>query len=127
MNKLKIQDRDYDLWLTLNRTTYRITRARSRELRKYGLTPEQSGIIFFIRNSGNNAKPIDISRWMLRKPQTITSIIDRMVRKGLVVQYNYGSEINDISMSLVFHENAIPPPSGIYTLTCTLDTDFRRV
>jgi DNA-binding MarR family transcriptional regulator len=100
MSDFKVQDRDYDLWLLLTRTHYRIKQARTRELRQYGLSPEQAGIIYFVQNSGNNAMPIEISRWMLREPQTITSIIDRMVKKGFITRAQDPDRKNVVRISL---------------------------
>jgi DNA-binding MarR family transcriptional regulator len=84
MKEFKVADPDYDLWLLLARTHYRVKQARTRELHKYGISPEQAGILYYVSASGNHAMPTEIARWMMREPQTITSIIDRMLKKGLL-------------------------------------------
>jgi len=96
----KVEDRDYDLWLLLARTHYRVKQARTAELRHYGLSPEQAGIIYYVYSSGNNAMPIEISRWMMREPQTITSILDRMVKKGLIRKTHDSERKNVVRISL---------------------------
>jgi DNA-binding MarR family transcriptional regulator len=96
----KVEDRDYDLWLLLARTHYRVKQARTGELRRYGLSPEQAGIIYYVFSSGNNAMPIEISRWMMREPQTITSILDRMVKKGLIRKNHDHQRRNVVRISL---------------------------
>jgi MarR family transcriptional regulator, organic hydroperoxide resistance regulator len=100
MDTVKIEDRDYDLWLLITRTHYNVKKARTHELRKYDLSPEQAGVLFYIHNSGNNAMPLEISRWMLREPQTITSIIDRMVKKGLIQKARDTRRRNVVRLSL---------------------------
>ena len=100
MNNFKVEDRDYDLWLLFARTHYHIKRARSKELSQYALSPEQAGILYYIHSCGNNAISLDISRWMLREPQTITSIIDRMVKKGLIKKARDKERKNVIRLSL---------------------------
>jgi DNA-binding MarR family transcriptional regulator len=100
MEEFKMEDRDYELWLLLARTHYRVRQSRTHELRKYGLSPEQAGVLFFVYSSGNNAMPTQISRWMLREPQTITSIIDRMVRKGLINRVQDSKRRNVVRLSL---------------------------
>ena len=54
------------------------------ELKKYNISPEQAGILVVVSALGEDAIPSEISRWLLRKPHTISSIIDRMVNKGLI-------------------------------------------
>jgi DNA-binding MarR family transcriptional regulator len=100
MNDFKVEDRDYDLWLLLTRTHYHIKNARTRELRRYALSPEQAGTLYYIHASGNYAMPLDISRWMLREPQTISSIIERMVKKGLINKTHDKDRKNVIRLSL---------------------------
>lgn len=97
---LKIDDRDYELWLLLARTHYHVKQARTRELHRYGISPEQAGILFYVHNCGNNAIPADISRWMIREPQTITSILNRMLKKGLIDKKQDAERKNVIRISL---------------------------
>jgi DNA-binding MarR family transcriptional regulator len=100
MKDIKIEDMDYDLWLLLTRTQYRIERVRAKELRRFGISPEQSGILFFVQSTKNNAMPIEISRWQLREPQTITSILDRMQKKGLIKKSRDRERKNVIRVAL---------------------------
>ena len=44
--------------------------------------------------------PAEIARWMLREPQTITSIINRMVKKGLIRKTRDARRKNVIRLSL---------------------------
>ncbi|MCR4392970.1 MAG: MarR family transcriptional regulator [Dehalococcoidales bacterium] len=107
MKEIKINDIDYDLWLLLSNTHYRIKRIRAKELARYGISPEQAGILFFIRSSGNNAMPIEISRWQLREPQTITSILDRMEKKGLIKKSRDPYRKNVLRISLTEKGNEV--------------------
>ena len=100
MENLKIEDRDYDLWLLIARTHYRVKHARTVELRQYDLSPEQAGVLYYVHASGNNATPSEISRWMLREPQTITSNINRMVKQGLIMKTHDTARRNVIRLSL---------------------------
>jgi DNA-binding MarR family transcriptional regulator len=100
LNSLKIEDRDYALWLLFTRTHYKVQKARTCELRKFDLSPEQAGALFYIHARGNTAMPLEISRWMDREPQTITSIIDRMVKKDLVKKSRDSQRRNVVRLSL---------------------------
>ncbi len=99
-NYLLSQDKQYDLWLLMTRTHYWINRARGKELRQYNLSPEQAGILWITRALGNHVMPIEIARHMLREPQTITSILDRMGKKGLITKTKDLKRRNVVRVSL---------------------------
>ena len=100
MNSIKIEDRDYALWLLLTRTHYRIKQARAVEVRPFNLTPEQCGALFYIYSKGGDATQSQISSWMLRKPQTISANIEGMVKKGLLKKKRDLKRRNVIHLSL---------------------------
>lgn len=79
-----LADKDLNLWALLRLTEGAIFKARERELAQYGITVEQAAVCFYVLIIGNNATPAELSRWMLREPHTISGIIDRMERKGMV-------------------------------------------
>ncbi len=100
MNNIQVEDSDYALWLLFTRAHYRIKESRAAELRPHNITPEQSGALFYIYNHGNDATQSQISRWMLRKPQTISANIEGMVRKGLIRKKRDARRKNIIHLSL---------------------------
>ncbi len=77
-------DQDYDLWLLLMRTKYAVYRARELELSRYGLTPEQAQILAIIHASKEDNTPATIARVTLLRPNTISAILERMRKKGLL-------------------------------------------
>jgi MarR family transcriptional regulator, 2-MHQ and catechol-resistance regulon repressor len=81
-------DPDHDMWLFLTHTRYAIYRARERELQRYGISPEQVGVLFIIQALKNKATPSEISRFIMRQPHTVSALIDRMEEKGLVKKYH---------------------------------------
>jgi MarR family transcriptional regulator, organic hydroperoxide resistance regulator len=78
------EDEDQDLWLLLTHTRYAVFRAREKELLRYGLSPEQMGLLFVVQALGNKATPAALSRHILRQPHTVSALVDRMARRGLV-------------------------------------------
>ncbi|MDD5700584.1 MAG: MarR family transcriptional regulator [Dehalococcoidales bacterium] len=77
-------DEDQDLWLLLTHTRYAVFRAREKELQRYGVSPEQVGLLFVVQALGNKATPAAISRHIIRQPHTVSALVDRMARRGLV-------------------------------------------
>jgi MarR family transcriptional regulator, organic hydroperoxide resistance regulator len=78
------EDEDQDLWFLLTHTRYAIFRAREKELQRYGVSPEQVGLLFVVQALGNKATPAALSRHLIRQPHTVSALVDRMARRGLV-------------------------------------------
>jgi DNA-binding MarR family transcriptional regulator len=78
------EDEDQDLWLLLTHARYAVFRAREKELQRYGVSPEQVGLLFVVQALGNKATPAALSRFILRQPHTVSALVDRMARRGLV-------------------------------------------
>jgi DNA-binding MarR family transcriptional regulator len=74
----------YRLLQLLRYTADAIHRAREYELKKYKITPEQAGALVCILSLGNNATQAELSRWLFRLPNSITILINRMEKLGLV-------------------------------------------
>jgi MarR family transcriptional regulator, organic hydroperoxide resistance regulator len=77
-------DSDQDLWLLLTHTRYAVFRAREKELQRYGVSPEQVGLLFVVQALGPKATPAAISRHIIRQPHTVSALVDRMSKRGLV-------------------------------------------
>jgi DNA-binding MarR family transcriptional regulator len=93
-------DKDYDLWLLLNRARYAVYRARELELLRYDLTPEQSQILFVIHGLKENATPAAIARETFLKSHTISAIVSRMEQKGLVKKTQDLDRKNQVRVSM---------------------------
>ena len=74
----------YRLFQLLRHTADAIHRGREYELKKYNLTPEQAGALVCILSLGNKATQAELSRWLFRLPNSITILINRMEKLGLV-------------------------------------------
>ena len=84
MKEFQHADQDYNLWwllLLMRRIMYK---ARARELFQYGITPEQAAILFIVQAIGEKATPAEISRWLFREPHSISGLLARMEKEGLV-------------------------------------------
>ena len=78
------EDEDQDLWLLLTHARYAVFRAREKELQRYGISPEQASLLFTVQAMDNKATPAALARYLLRQPHTISALVDRMARRGLV-------------------------------------------
>ncbi len=79
------------LWFLLARTRDAVYRTRQRDLNESGLTAEKSfvlGIIqaFVNRGKADKVTPAEISRQMFRESQSVSELLHRMQRDGLVAK-----------------------------------------
>jgi len=93
-------DADHDLWVLLAHTRYAIYRSREKELQRYGVSPEQVGVLFIVQALGNKATPSEISRFILRQPHTVSALIERMAEKGFVKKVHDLDKRNLVRVSL---------------------------
>ncbi len=93
-------DADHDLWMLITHTRYAIYRAREKELLRYGVSPEQVGVLFIVQALGNRATPSEIARFIIRQPHTVSALIERMAEKGLVKKMHDLDRKNLVRVSL---------------------------
>jgi len=96
----KLQERYFDLWMTLVRAKDAIHNVRETELNEYHISPQQAGIMAYIMALDNNAIPADISRLSFRKANTVTINLNRMEKNGLIKKSRDSERKNVIRVSL---------------------------
>lgn len=75
---------EFELWVLLNQVRHAIHDAVERELRQYGISPIEAAVLSIAKVTGKNATPAEISRWLLREPHSVSGLVSRMEKKGLV-------------------------------------------
>lgn len=71
-------------WSLLHRVRDVLQRCEEERFGQYGITPEQYGVLVTIKYVGQSARITDIARWSSRSPNSVSMIVDRMVKVGLV-------------------------------------------
>jgi DNA-binding MarR family transcriptional regulator len=79
-------DTDYHLWVMLNQARDSLLKARANELSQYGISAVEAQAIFHIAKIGIEVTPAEISRRMFREHNTVTALLNRMEKKGLVTK-----------------------------------------
>ena len=74
----------YELWVLLHQTRDAVYKAREKELRPYTVSPEQVAVLNTVQAIGNAATPAEISRWLFRESHSVSGILSRMQKQGLV-------------------------------------------
>ncbi|MBM4463541.1 MAG: winged helix DNA-binding protein [Chloroflexi bacterium] len=74
----------FQLWGVLHQTAWAIARNRQNELRDVGATFMQAAVMVIVKNVKGPITPAEISRWLFREPQAVSSLLNQMERKGLL-------------------------------------------
>jgi len=78
---------EYEIWGLLGQVSDAMYKARENELAPFGLSAVQVGVMYVVRilnQTGVPATPSEISRWVFREPHTISALLKRMEKQGLV-------------------------------------------
>lgn len=126
MENLSHADEDYNLWLLLIKVSRAMSKARERELRKTGITPEQSGILYIIDNIGKKATLVEISRLTLREPHSVSYLVDRMEKAGLAKRVKDLSRKNMVRVAMTEKGQRAYKQAGRQTVHQTLSCLFEE-
>lgn len=81
-------DENFSLWALYHNTSDALMEVRSKEMERFGLTHIEHRLLLaipIIRNStGRRVTASDLSRWLFRKQSSISELLTRMEKKGLV-------------------------------------------
>lgn len=72
------------LWAVLFQAAHAIERARDHELAGIGTSMIQSAVLWIVKSVDPPATPSKISKWLMRKPNSISGLLDRMEQQGLI-------------------------------------------
>lgn len=84
MPQISEVNRDYNLWTLLHQVSDIIFSAREAELQQYGIPGMQAEVLFAIKTIGKDATPAQISRMLFRRPHSVSGILSRMEKAGLI-------------------------------------------
>jgi len=84
MKNISPVDEDYNLWVLLHQTTDATLRARQKELDQSGISVIEVRVLVAIQAIGERATPSEISRRVFREPHSVSALLNRMEKRGLV-------------------------------------------
>lgn len=77
-------DTDMQVWGLIRQVSNAMYRCRERELRGSGVTPMDVAVLYSLKTSKTPLIPADISRLIFREPNTVTILLKKMEKKGLI-------------------------------------------
>jgi len=78
------KDLDYKLFVLLRQAGHAIVKSSEKELRKNGISLVEHAVLFITQSIGDKATPAEIARWMVRERNSISALLMRMEKKGLI-------------------------------------------
>jgi DNA-binding MarR family transcriptional regulator len=82
--KFEFENLDKGAWILLRQTYSLVLKCEDRVFSEYGLTTEQHAVLMAIKHISGPVRITDIARWLDRSVNSVSMIIDRMVKAGLV-------------------------------------------
>jgi len=77
-------DETYMLWRILNQARNAILKARQKELSAYNLSGRQASALLISQATDGKVTPYKYARWAVLERHTISELINRMEKQGLV-------------------------------------------
>jgi MarR family transcriptional regulator, organic hydroperoxide resistance regulator len=77
-------NQDLSLWWSLRRTHEAIHKIRRMEVNPYKMSTVETGVLLIVKLSHNTVTPIEIARQLLKDTHSITQLLVRMEKRGLV-------------------------------------------
>lgn len=93
-------DEDYQICQLVSYAHRLLTTARQRKLKKYKLTSSTVAILTLLTDMDHAPRPIEIAKKGKRTPQTVTSILTRMEKQGLLVRIRDENKRNSFKVFL---------------------------
>jgi len=91
---------DWQLWILLRNVAHKTARIRNGELRKHGISFIQAAVLHIVKTADFPVTPSHISRSMDRERQTVTEILNRMQKNGLINKVKDLSQKNQVRIEL---------------------------
>ena len=84
MKNLSCGEQYYELWFLLAQTRDAIFKAREKELDRYHISATQAAALSVIQDIGGKVTPTEISRRLFREPYSVSGLLSRMEKEGLI-------------------------------------------
>jgi DNA-binding MarR family transcriptional regulator len=93
-------DQEFDLGTMLEQAQQAFFASRERELAQYSVSPMKATVLYIVDQIGSEATPAEISRWILRRSHTVSGLLDRMEKDGLITKNKNLSKKNLVRVTI---------------------------
>jgi len=122
----------YNLYAHIYMTHKALFIARYSEIKEFGITPVELALLTVVNGLGGSATPAEIARWIMRKRSTVSGLLNRMERNGLVERSKYENNKKLRKVTLTTKGKRVLEQTGemdvLYDITGSLsDDEFRQL
>ena len=82
--KFRFQNMDKGAWVLLRQVYNLVLKCEDQVFGEHKLTTEQHTLLMAVKNIGGPVRITDIAQWLDRTPNSVSMLVDRMVKAGLV-------------------------------------------
>jgi len=82
--KFKFENLDKGAWILLRQTPNLISRCEDRVFSEHDITTERHAVLMAMKHIDGPVRPTDVAQWLDLSVNSVSMIIDRMVKAGLV-------------------------------------------
>jgi DNA-binding MarR family transcriptional regulator len=82
--KFEFENLDKGSWILLRQVYNLVSRCEDKVFSEYEVTTEQHAVLMAMKHIDGRVRPTDVARWLDRSVNSVSMIIDRMVKAGLV-------------------------------------------
>jgi DNA-binding MarR family transcriptional regulator len=114
MTNYELENLSVTLWRMVYNTYTRFKNGMDRILMEYGLTMEQYLVLVTIKYHDAPIRIVDIARWLERSTNSVSMLVDRMVKAGLLRRVRDRSDRRVVNVFLTSKaENALKPANPV--------------
>lgn len=91
---------DFRIWVALTRARDLVIKARGVELASHGISAVETQVLLLVHDAPEKPTPAELCRWVLRQHNTVSALLRRMEKKGLLVRSRDREKRNQWRISL---------------------------
>lgn len=111
----ELEDLSVNLWRAIYQTYTRFKNGVDQILREHGLTMEQYLVLVTIKYRDAPVRITDVAHWLERSTNSVTMIVDRMVKAGLLRRVRDRRDRRTVNVFLTSKaENALEPANPAF-------------
>jgi len=111
--KFKFKNVDKGTWVLLRQAYNLILKCEDRVFSEYSLTTEKHAVLMAIKHISGPVRITDIARWLDRSVNSVSMIIDRMVKAGLVRRVRDRKDRRTVFVTMTSKAEKIYVPSTV--------------
>lgn len=87
-------------WLLIHKAYNSLVKTEEYSFNPLGISPQQNGILMAIKHSPCQITITDAANWLERKPNTISFLVEGMIKEGLIIKTKNKADHRQVNLAL---------------------------